>query len=116
MPRYIETSAPFTLLHILGYHLVSVDYNLVDFPGNSQGKGPECHKIKRRAFLRELEATSRLRGPHIVHIYKAISSRKISLVLVMELMSGSELRVFLNPALNPNAEGENPLNRGRRLC
>lgn len=41
---------------------------------------------------------SRLRSPHVVHVYGAVTSRRDRLVLVMELMSGGDLRAFLNGA------------------
>lgn len=72
-------------------------------PGGLQGKSPGRHNIKRRAFLRELEAMSRLRSPHIVHVYGAMTSRRDRLVLVMELMSGGDLRAFLNSSRDPLA-------------
>lgn len=47
---------------------------------------------QRVAFMRELEVMKRLRGPHTVQIYGAITSNKDRLVLVMELMSGGDLK------------------------
>lgn len=61
---------------------------------------------QRKAFLRELEAMVRLRSPHTVNIYGAITSRKDRLVLVMELLAGGDLRAFLKSAggLLPEAQ------------
>ncbi|CAM9669528.1 unnamed protein product, partial [Laminaria digitata] len=56
---------------------------------------------QRKAFMRELEAMKRLRGPHTVHIYGAITSSKSRLVLVMELLPGGDLRYKLRKAREP---------------
>lgn len=42
------------------------------------------HQQQRRAFMRELEAMKRLRGPHTVTIYGAVTSLPDRLVLVSE--------------------------------
>lgn len=46
----------------------------------------------------------RLRSPHTVHVYGAITSRQDRLVLVMELMPGGDLRALLTQAVEPLAE------------
>ena len=56
---------------------------------------------QRKVFMRELEAMKRLRGPHTVHIYGAITSSKSRLVLVMELLQGGDLRYKLRKAREP---------------
>ena len=56
---------------------------------------------RRRAFWRELQAMRRLRSPHTVHLYGAITSRDDRLVLVMELLPGGDLRTLLTDALEP---------------
>lgn len=43
----------------------------------------------------------RLRSPHTVHLYGAITSRDDRLVLVMELLPGGDLRLLLREALEP---------------
>lgn len=60
---------------------------------------------QRKAFMRELEAMKRLRGPHTVHIYGAITSSKSRLVLVMELLPGGDLRYKLRKAREPLGRG-----------
>lgn len=52
----------------------------------------------------------RLRSPHIVHVYGAITSREDRLVLVMELLPGGDLRALLKDAVEPLAEA-----RARRI-
>ncbi|CAM9401021.1 unnamed protein product, partial [Scytosiphon promiscuus] len=56
---------------------------------------------QRRAFMRELEAMKRLRGPHTVAIYGAVTSLPDRLVLVMELLPGGDLRHRLRKAKEP---------------
>lgn len=60
---------------------------------------------QRKAFMRELEAMKRLRGPYTVHIYGAITSCEGRLVLVMELLAGGDLRYRLRKAKQPLDEG-----------
>lgn len=67
-------------------------------------------KNQHKAFLRELEAMIRLRSPHTVNVYGAITSRKHSLVLVMELLAGGDLRMLLK-----NAEDPLPEKHARRI-
>lgn len=52
----------------------------------------------------------RLRSPHTVNVYGAITSRKDRLVLVMELLSGGDLRAFLKQSEQPL-----PAERARRI-
>lgn len=65
---------------------------------------------QRKTFLHELEAMVRLRSPHTVNIYGAVTSRKDRLVLVMELLVGGDLRSFLK-----NLEGVLPEAVVRRI-
>ena len=66
--------------------------------------------MQRKAFLKELEAMVRLRSPHTVNIYGAITSRKDSLVLVMELLVGGDLHALLK-----RSEGPFPVEHARRI-
>ncbi|CAN0123238.1 unnamed protein product, partial [Laminaria digitata] len=59
---------------------------------------------RRKAFLRELQAMIRLRSPHTVNVYGAITSRKDRFILVMELLPGGDLRALLRDAVEPLAE------------
>eukprot|EP00903_Cladosiphon_okamuranus_P015102 g13969.t1 len=59
---------------------------------------------QRKAFLRELEAMIRLRNPHIVNVHGAITSLPDRLVLVLELLSGGDLRNMLRSAEEPLPE------------
>lgn len=65
---------------------------------------PEREKSQRKAFLRELEAMIRLRSPHTVGVYGAITSRPDRLVLVMELLAGGDLRRLLKNSDQPLPE------------
>ncbi|CAM9445750.1 unnamed protein product [Ectocarpus fasciculatus] len=56
---------------------------------------------QRRAFLRELDAMIRLRSPHTVNVYGAVTSRPDRMVLVMELLSGGDLRTLLRNSKQP---------------
>lgn len=46
----------------------------------------------------------RLRSPHTVNVYGAITSRRDCLVLVMELLPGGDLRALLKAAVEPLEE------------
>ncbi|CAM9883869.1 unnamed protein product [Ectocarpus fasciculatus] len=61
-------------------------------------------KVQRKAFLRELDAMIRLRNPHIVNVYGAITSLPDRLVLVMELLAGGDLRSMLENPEQPLPE------------
>ncbi|CAM9880594.1 unnamed protein product, partial [Laminaria digitata] len=50
---------------------------------------------RQRALLRELQTMTRLRSPYTVNVYGAITARKDRFVLVMELLTGGDLRSFL---------------------
>lgn len=56
---------------------------------------------RRRAFLRELIAMKRLRGPHTIHIFGAVTSSRDHVVLAMELLPGGDLRSRLRKAAGP---------------
>ena len=60
---------------------------------------------QRLAIARELEAMKRLRGPHTVHMYGAVTSVKDELVLVMEFLPGGDLLMRLQKARRPLEEG-----------
>ena len=73
--------------------------------GMNQLEPPTDHgKNRRKAFWRELQAMIRLRSPHTVHLYGAITSRQDRLVLVMELLPGGDLRGLLKDATEPLLE------------
>ena len=59
---------------------------------------------QRRAFVRELEAMTRLRGPNTVNVYGAVLSNPDSLVLVMELLPGGDLLTLLKRSKKPLPE------------
>ncbi|CAM9478389.1 unnamed protein product, partial [Ectocarpus fasciculatus] len=61
-------------------------------------------KAERKAFLRELDAMIRLRNPHTVNVYGAITSLPDRLVLVMELLAGGDLRAMLKNSEQPVPE------------
>lgn len=60
---------------------------------------------QRLAVARELEAMKRLRGPHTVHTYGAVTSLKDELVLVMEFLPGGDLLMRLQRARRPLEDG-----------
>ncbi|CAB1116130.1 unnamed protein product [Ectocarpus sp. CCAP 1310/34] len=62
-------------------------------------------KAERKAFLRELDAMIRLRNPHTVNVYGAITSRPDRLVLVMELQAGDHPRCLRGDGL-PAQQGD----------
>lgn len=59
---------------------------------------------ERKAFLREVNAMTRLRNPHIVDVFGAITSLPDRLVLVMELLAGGDLRNVLKISEQPLSE------------
>lgn len=88
--------------------MVQVDHELGSPGGRGGAAGfkhgtPKTKRVhrQRKDFLKELEAMMRLRSPHTVNVYGAITSRKDRLVLVMELLSGGDLRAFLKQSEEP---------------
>ncbi|CAM9391607.1 unnamed protein product, partial [Sphacelaria rigidula] len=61
-------------------------------------------KSQRKAFLRELDAMVRLRSPHTVNVYGAVTSQPDRLILVMELLAGGDLRNMLKNCEQPLPE------------
>lgn len=59
---------------------------------------------RRKAFWKELQAMIRLKSPHTVHLYGAITSRKDRFILVMELLPGGDLQRFLRDSSQPLPE------------
>lgn len=53
---------------------------------------------------------TRLRSPHTVALYGAVTSRSDQLIMVMELLSGGDLRGLLK-----RAEGPLPVAQARRI-
>lgn len=51
--------------------------------------------LRRASLLLELQTMIRLRSPYTVNVYGAITSRKDRIVLVMELLTGDDLRSLL---------------------
>eukprot|EP00903_Cladosiphon_okamuranus_P019668 g18079.t1 len=65
-----------------------------------KGRRPnlERDKSQRKPLLRELEAMIRLRSPHTVNVFGAITSLPDRLILAMELLAGGDLRTLLKMA------------------
>ena len=61
-------------------------------------------QIQRKAFLLELDAMIRLRSPYTVNVYGAVTAMQDRLVLVMELLSGGDLRTLLSNCKQPLPE------------
>lgn len=61
---------------------------------------------QRTSLLLELQAMLRLRSPHTVNVYGAITSRTDRLVLIMELMTGGDLRSFLRHTVEPLSDAQ----------
>ncbi|CAM9178344.1 unnamed protein product, partial [Laminaria digitata] len=64
----------------------------------------QVEKSQRKAFLRELDAMSRLRSPYTVNVYGAVTSLQDRLVIVMELLAGGDLRTLLGSSEQPLPE------------
>ena len=65
---------------------------------------PQWEQRKRKAFLRELEAMVRLRSPHTVNVFGAVTTLPGRMVLVMELLAGGDLRTLLKKSRQPLPE------------
>lgn len=72
-------------------------------PGEAK-LGSAWKESQRQAFFAELQAIIRLRNPHTVNVYGAITSCKVRLVIVMELLEGGDLRTFLGTREEPIAD------------
>ncbi len=64
---------------------------------------PHRGTSQRKAFLRELDAMIRLRSPHTVNLYGAVTSRPDRLVIIMELLA-TDLRAVLKKSTGPLPE------------
>ena len=93
--------------------MVKIEHELGEFNSRDQNLefGIEQEDLKlggksnrRKAFWRELQAMIRLRSPHTVNVYGAVTSRPGCYILVMELLSGGDLRGLLKDAVEPLAE------------
>ena len=77
-------------------------YDLYEFEtvadGEDRTRQLELQANQRKAFFRELQAMTRLKSPHTVQVFGAITSRKDCFVLVMELMPGGDLLTLLRQA------------------
>lgn len=72
--------------------------------GRRGGRAKLARAVQKKAILRELEAMIRLRSPHTVNVYGAVTSLPDRLILVMELLVGGDLRAFLRNAEDPLPE------------
>ncbi|CAN0462475.1 unnamed protein product, partial [Ascophyllum nodosum] len=63
--------------------------------GEDWARKLELQANQRKIFFRELQAMTRLKSPHTVQLFGAMTSRKDRFVLVMELMPGGDLRTLL---------------------
>ncbi|CAN0213505.1 unnamed protein product [Ascophyllum nodosum] len=80
----------------------ALESDLYEFDSTADGEDRvrqlELEANQRKMFFRELQAMTRLKSPHTVQVFGAITSRKDRLVLVMELMPGGDLRTLLRHA------------------
>lgn len=73
----------------------------VDIGGTEdyEQKDDDCaaarERVQRRNFVHALEVITRLCSPHTVQVYGAVTALNGKFVLVMELLSGGDLRSFL---------------------
>lgn len=81
---------------------------ILDGPTRGQ-HGAERNNGQRKAFLRELDAMIRLRSPHTVNLYGAVTSLPDRLILVVELLAGGDLQTLLK------SEHPLPEERSRRI-
>lgn len=90
--------------------MLLIDHELGKPTGNGtssvEGKNgtPLAERVvskQRKAFLKEVETMVRLRSPHTVNVFGAITARNDRLVLVMELLSGGDLYAFLKTLTGP---------------
>ncbi|CAM9813472.1 unnamed protein product [Scytosiphon promiscuus] len=78
--------------------------DVLNGPRTDQSPDAQREKSQRKAFLRELDTMIRLRSPHTVNVYGAITSVPERLVLVMELLAGGDLRNMLKNSEQPLSE------------
>jgi len=76
----------------------------VFYIGHKLGARVEGETSQRREFLREVEAMVRLRSPYTVEFYGAVTRSPDRIVLVMELLTGGDLRTLLNKSKQPLPE------------
>ena len=82
--------------------VIRVDQDHRNLPGEGDvdaesgvARGNKQAKRQHASFLLELQAMMKLRSPHTVNVYGAITSLKGKLILVMELLTGGDLRSLL---------------------
>lgn len=63
--------------------------------GRKGSRAELAQEVQKKAILREIEAMTRLRSPHTVNLYGAVTSLPNRLILVMELMVGGDLQALL---------------------
>jgi len=95
------TTQVMEITHDLGKH---GEDDVLEARSGGNKPNPEGVKSQRKAFLRELDVMFRLRSPHTVGVYGAVTSRPDRLVLVMELLPGGDLRTLLKNAEQPLPE------------
>ncbi|CAM9974886.1 unnamed protein product [Scytosiphon promiscuus] len=78
--------------------------------GGKGNRAKLAREVQKNAILRELEAMIRLRSPHTVNVYGAVTSLPDRLILVMELLVGGDLRTLLR-----NSEDALPVERARQI-
>lgn len=75
-------------------------------PGQQQGEDNKTttKEAQSLGFLREVETMKRLSSPNTVQVYGAVTALRGRFVLVMELLSGGDLRSLLKRSTEPLAE------------
>ncbi|CAN0411915.1 unnamed protein product, partial [Ectocarpus sp. 8 AP-2014] len=86
----------------IAHHLGElIEEDAPDSPPPGRSTTTKWNGSQRRAFLQELDAMIRLRSPHTVNVYGAVTSQPDHMVLVMELLSGGDLRTLLRTSEQP---------------
>lgn len=89
----------------LAFQVVNIDMTHCDLStryGDGTGKACDGEGIhadhQRMSLLSEVQTMIRLRSPHTVNVYGVMTTAKDRLVLMMELLTGGDLRSFLRYA------------------
>ena len=100
--RALATLMPPLRLYPMHTQVIKIDHDQCALSGpdddhamaeRTRGKTEAARQ--RTSVILELQAMLRLRSAHTVNVYGAMTSRKDELILVMELLTGGDLRSLL---------------------